>query len=405
MNKAQFISELSDRLSLLDSDERQRFISYCCEMIDDRIEDGMSEEEAVAAIGSIDEITREVLTEHPAEAAAPEKAAIQPQIITFAEPICRLDVEHKDVGLTIVSGKLPEGETVRIELELAEEPFMHCEVNNGTLILRRVEAEKNGFLDNLFRRFIRFGSFSYTCKVTLAENALLSGSIQGSSGSCRLSVLNFSGDLTAGNGSGCTRISSITAQRAQLQSASGSLWISSVSAEDITAGVSSGSIRANDINCRRLELRASSGAVRAESIKADAFSLSSSSGSVRASCISATTVNVKASSGSVRLADINAQDMSVNTSSGAAALSNAALTGTLTASMSSGTMKLSSVEAAEMSLSSGSGIISGTLCGDPESYSFCANSRSGHISVPNTNGPRRVEVKTGSGIISLSFAN
>ena len=77
----------------------------------------------------------------------------------------------------------------------------------------------------------------------------------------------------------------------------------------------------------------------------------------------------------------------------------------LLSTMISGAMKLSNVEAAGMSLSSVSGIISGTLGGNPESYSFCANSRSGIVNVPNTHGPRKVEVKTGSGIISLAFAD
>ena len=76
MNKVCFLNELSEKLAGLSGEERSRFLNYCSEMIDDRMESGMSEEEAVAAIGSADEFTHELLKEFPAEktsASAEEK--------------------------------------------------------------------------------------------------------------------------------------------------------------------------------------------------------------------------------------------------------------------------------------------------------------------------------------------
>ena len=65
MNKAQFLDELRRRLSGLpqsDLDERLLFYS---EMIDDRVEDGLTEEDAVAGIGSVDEIVEQIMAEIP----------------------------------------------------------------------------------------------------------------------------------------------------------------------------------------------------------------------------------------------------------------------------------------------------------------------------------------------------
>ncbi|MCI9575869.1 MAG: DUF1700 domain-containing protein [Clostridiales bacterium] len=61
MNKLQFLDELEKRLSKLSDIERKKSLGYYAEMIDDRIEDGMSEEEAVEALGNIDEIVKTIL--------------------------------------------------------------------------------------------------------------------------------------------------------------------------------------------------------------------------------------------------------------------------------------------------------------------------------------------------------
>ena len=73
MNKTQFLDELKRRLTGLpqsDLDERLEFYS---EMIDDRMEDGLSEEEAVAEIGSVDEIVAQIMADIPLSKLVKEK--------------------------------------------------------------------------------------------------------------------------------------------------------------------------------------------------------------------------------------------------------------------------------------------------------------------------------------------
>jgi uncharacterized membrane protein len=65
MNKEQFIYALRERLSALPKQEVDERIDFFCEMIDDRIEDGLTEEEAIKAIGSVDEIALQIADEIP----------------------------------------------------------------------------------------------------------------------------------------------------------------------------------------------------------------------------------------------------------------------------------------------------------------------------------------------------
>ena len=65
MTKIEFLLELDDRLKGLYEDDREASCQFYGEMIDDRIEDGMSEEEAVADLGSIDDIVKHIIAEIP----------------------------------------------------------------------------------------------------------------------------------------------------------------------------------------------------------------------------------------------------------------------------------------------------------------------------------------------------
>lgn len=65
MNRDDFLNALSERLRNLPEAERERLRAYYDEMIGDRIEEGMSEEAAVAALGDIEEIVSGIMYDMP----------------------------------------------------------------------------------------------------------------------------------------------------------------------------------------------------------------------------------------------------------------------------------------------------------------------------------------------------
>ena len=65
MNKQEFLDKLRKGLSGLPQDDVEERLTFYSEMLDDSIEEGLSEEEAVFAIGDVDEIVRQVLAEIP----------------------------------------------------------------------------------------------------------------------------------------------------------------------------------------------------------------------------------------------------------------------------------------------------------------------------------------------------
>lgn len=65
MTKAEFLAELRAALAGLPEADIEKSLDFYSEMIDDRVEDGLSEEEAVAALGSIEDIKTQILKDIP----------------------------------------------------------------------------------------------------------------------------------------------------------------------------------------------------------------------------------------------------------------------------------------------------------------------------------------------------
>ena len=77
MNKTEFLKNLREGLNGLPEDEVDGRIDFYSEMIDERIEEGASEDDAVAALGSIDEIAMQILSDIPLSSIVKKKAKIK----------------------------------------------------------------------------------------------------------------------------------------------------------------------------------------------------------------------------------------------------------------------------------------------------------------------------------------
>ncbi len=72
MNKQEFLKKLEKGLSCLPKEDIEERLYFYNEMIDDRMEEGFSEEDAVKEIGSVDEIISQIIVETPLSKMAKE---------------------------------------------------------------------------------------------------------------------------------------------------------------------------------------------------------------------------------------------------------------------------------------------------------------------------------------------
>ena len=73
MHKPEFLDALRDKLSGLPQADIEERLTFYGEMIDDRMEEGLSEEEAVNAIGPVDEVANQIVAETPLKDLVKEK--------------------------------------------------------------------------------------------------------------------------------------------------------------------------------------------------------------------------------------------------------------------------------------------------------------------------------------------
>ena len=91
MTKQEFLAALGGALSVLPQEEREERLSFYGEMIDDRIEEGLPEEEAVAQIGSVDAAAAQILGERTPVAAVkedkPKRKTWQTVLLILGAPV------------------------------------------------------------------------------------------------------------------------------------------------------------------------------------------------------------------------------------------------------------------------------------------------------------------------------
>ena len=73
MTKQEFLSELRNSLSVLPEEDIEERMAFYGEIIDDKIEEGLSEEKAIKEIGSVEEIVSCIIADIPLSKLVKEK--------------------------------------------------------------------------------------------------------------------------------------------------------------------------------------------------------------------------------------------------------------------------------------------------------------------------------------------
>jgi uncharacterized membrane protein len=83
MNKEQFLNTLREKLSSLSAEDLAERLAFYREAIDDRLEDGLTEQEAVEQLGAVDEITVRIIGDIPSAVTAKEKHRVNPWVVVL----------------------------------------------------------------------------------------------------------------------------------------------------------------------------------------------------------------------------------------------------------------------------------------------------------------------------------
>ena len=396
MRKEEFLSALRAGLTGLSPEGTEKLAEFCSEMIDDRMEDGLKEEEAVAAAGPLDELIKQAKAELP-----PAKTANFPEKSTFGDTLRTYTAEGTICGVTVDCGPadfqiLPaENNICRVECTENETVRYAVTTENSVLHIRRADS-RTVFSFFKFYRTQR----SEPVRVYLPQGAYKS-----------LEIKTTSGDITvpAGYTFDTATLHGISGDIA-CRAACGSLSVHTASGDiaccaafgTLSAETASGDIALKSVKCGTAELCAMSGDAMLENIKFEKNAhIETASGKVQITNLEAAEFDVETTSGSVKIENAACAVLQVGTASGDAALTHTVSANSLKIGTASGSIRLENCDAAALMLESSSGNIIGTL---NTGKIFRASSRSGKIDVPPDSGEGHCTIDTRSGSIKIKIA-
>ena len=264
MTKREFLEMLNERTARLSEAERDRLLEYYGEIIDDRMEEGLTEAEAVAALGDPAALTRDY--------AAPAAEGVAPEVQPAGENVAalnglRIRVDSADV--TIARGALDNGAAA--QLRFSDPARFEWRMDGD--VMEIVEKTPEGPRFSLQRVLHLLSSPAQRVKITLpapldgafsyaagAGDLILEGvsfgggaGIDSASGDVTLRTFDCGGDLMLATRSGDVRLEGVrVAGGLRVHLASGDLASTHLS----VAGESRIEAASGDIALRKPDLEA-----------------------------------------------------------------------------------------------------------------------------------------------------
>jgi len=352
MTKREFLDMLNNLTSRLSESERDRLLEYYSEIIDDRMEEGLSEAEAVAALGDPAALTRD-FADPAAEGVAPEVQPADENVAALNG--LRIRVDSADV--TIKRDALANGAAA--QLRFSDPARFEWRMDGD--VMEIVEKTPEGPRFSLQRVLHLLSSPAQRVKITLAtplngafscaagggdltlEGAAFGGGagIDSASGDVTLRTFDCGGDLKLSTRSGDVRLEGVrvagslhvhlasgdlasthlsVAGASRIEAASGDIVLRKPDLEALSIATASGDIELFQGTAAATEIHAASGDVDLEAVECNpALTIDTANGDVSLGRCIALETHIKTAGGDVdvRLARLECgYDIAANTASG-----------------------------------------------------------------------------------------
>lgn len=399
MKKEEFIAALASEIRDLSKEDIARSLEYYGEMIDDRVESGMSVEEAVNDLGGVEKVAQQIIAELPrerknAEGKRPWDDENWPLGKDAGRKINEFGREMGALGEKIGKEMSALGEQIGREVNERYTQYEDDESDGGeheytiTEEISAVDARMLGADVRLMRsedgetHIVADDAFE---TVEVRDGVLcITQNAEGRGRRGGRSFLGFHINFTFNSGSLTLRLAD-------------KMW------ESVAVRTANGDVEAEDVRARNLELTSKSGDVDVRHLTVEGvLKAETTSGDVEAENLTAGELVLTSTSGDVDVDDTETGSMRISTRSGDLKLENTLVHGTLTAETTNGDVIIRRSDGRDMFLSTTNGDIEGTILSAKE---FSGHSTSGDVELPKSEqGAGRFEAHTVSGDISVRIA-
>lgn len=291
MNKTDFLEKLKKGLAPISGNERQSVLDYYDEMISDRIENGKTEEEAVAELGSPESVVENILAEFAVSGEKNMKKYEKTERKVGIDGKSKLKVkcEIEKINVTATDGNeiaftYYEGEKLQHDLTDKDGEVV-LETRNKTWFFRRFGLDKDMFM------------------IDVAVPRAFSGDLilEAATGAINVRDLLKVKELRAKVSTGSIRAENLKAEKAVFETSTGSITVNGAEIlGDAEIKATTGSVKAENIKAGgRLEMTVTTGSLKCDA-EAGKLALKATTGDVKFSVKNADEIYVKCTMGSVK---------------------------------------------------------------------------------------------------------
>lgn len=276
MGKEKFIDELKYKLNYLSEEEISKVVTYYSEIIDDKIEDGMTEEDAVLSLGSMDEIEEIIRTE---AGNYKKENNFQGERKRY---ICKNDVKLIHVNDKNTSIEINPTSENKIYIEYYEDKYSEYDIleNEDTVLIKKIA----------YPRFMFFGGFlmnSFT-NTRMVINIPLKAMVK------KLDISTTNGYINCID---------LNVPRIELESSNGRMNIKNIEAlKGIKMHTTNGGLNITNLKSgNMIECNTTNGAIVLQDVgTADDIELKTTNGAVKINSVASKNLTVKTSNGSIK---------------------------------------------------------------------------------------------------------
>lgn len=291
MNKTDFLEKLKKGLAPISGNERQSVLDYYDEMISDRIENGKTEEEAVAELGSPESVVENILAEFAVSGEKNMKKYEKTERKVGIDGKSKLKVkcEIEKINVTATDGNeiaftYYEGEKLQHDLTDKDGEVV-LETRNKTWFFRRFGLDNDMFT------------------IDVAVPRAFSGDLvlEAATGAINVRDLLKVKELRAKVSTGSVRAENLKAEKAFFETSTGSITVSGAEIlGDAEIKATTGSVKAENVKAGgRLEVNVTTGSLKCDA-EAGKLALKATTGDVKFSVKNADEIYVKCTMGSVK---------------------------------------------------------------------------------------------------------
>lgn len=369
MTKAGFLTKLSDALQNIPAADRDAALAFFTEQLDDRIEEGMTEAEAVDALGNFSEIVAALLDE-----AASAQAAAQTMPAADPQPQDERGQSNRPEPRSFITESRPR--TIELtETNCAVEilPSPDASIHIDYDVTRWVSVSITRSDDRLvYTAQEIFHIFHFDFHSRKPTRLYLPGDYLPN-----LEIRTGNTKLTAAD---------ISCDTANLKTSNAALTLTRMTANNLTAKTSNGALTAEQITANALKLTTGNGSLEATHCTADSLNLKTSNAPIRVEHVTVSVLDAVTSNGRNSAEYVTAD--SVRLVSG------------------NGRVELQNTTANDIVLKTSNAAVVATLPGSIADYRITAKTVNGKNSLPpqKLNGDKSLDVTTSNGKIDVVFA-